>query len=56
MRPFTPRLRFAAALTAVGLLVAAAGVEVIDHSPGLATVAAAASGLVTVALAVVVRD
>jgi len=48
------RLLFAAGLAAFSALVAAA--RFIDHGPGLATAAAAAGGLFTVALAVVVRD
>jgi hypothetical protein len=54
MGRFTGRLRIAAGLAALGVLVAAA--QFIDHGPDHATALALAGGLLTVALAVVVRD
>ncbi len=54
MGRFTGRLRIAAGLAAVGILAAAT--PFIDHGPGRATALALAGGLLTVALAVVVRD
>jgi len=54
MGRFTAHLRVAVALAAFGVLVAAA--PFIGHGPGRATALALAGGLLTVALAVVVRD
>ena len=54
MGRFTGRLRIAAGLAAFGVLAAAA--QFLDYGPGRATALALAGGLLTVALAVVVRD